>query len=433
MSQTHETRTIAVPPLTAVPPPLRLRAPGSKSLTNRALLIAALAEGETQIDGALFSDDTERMSEALASLGVDVESHPEQQQFRVRGCGGVFRARQAELFAGNAGTAARFLVAAACLGDGRYVVDGNARMRQRPIADLVEALRELGADVEAPTGCPPVTIVAKGLPGGTTRVRGGSSSQYLSALLMVAPYARGEVVVELVDGLVARPYIDMTLGVMAQFGIEVEREGYERFRIAGRRTYRAVPRYAVEPDASSAHYFLAAAALSGGEVRVDGIGTASLQGDAHFADVLERMGARVERGADWIVVRGTGGLDGIDVDMGDISDTSLTLAVIAPLARGPVRIRNVKHLRLQESERIAVVTSELRKLGADVTEFDDGWEVRPSRLHGGEVDTYDDHRIAMAFALLGLVVPGIVIRDPDCVRKTFPSYFRELARLRGEG
>lgn len=432
MSQASEVQTIAITPLAAVPPPMRLRAPGSKSLTNRALLVAALAVGETEIEGALFSDDTERMCEALVRLGVEIESLPEQQRFRVRGCGGHFAASEAELFAGNAGTAARFLVAAACLGQGRYVVDGNARMRQRPIGDLVEALRQLGADVQAPSGCPPVHIVANGLPGGTTRVRGGSSSQYLSALLMVAPYARGEVVVELFDGLVARPYIDMTLGVMAQFGVEVERQGYERFRIAGNRTYRAVPRYAVEPDASSAHYFLAAAALTGGEVRIDGIGTQSLQGDAHFADVLERMGASVERGTDFIVVRGSGGLDGIDVDMGDISDTSLTLAVVAPLARGPVRVRNVKHLRLQESERIAVVTTELRKLGADVTEYEDGWEVRPSVLHGGEVETHDDHRIAMAFALLGLRVPGIVIRDPACVRKTFPNYFAELARLRGE-
>jgi len=277
-----------------------------------------------------------------------------------------------------------------------------------------------------------VRIDARGLPGGTTRVRGGRSSQYLSALLLVAPYARGDVEIVVEDELIARPYVDMTLGVMAQFGVHAERDGYRRFRVAGSQRYRAVREYDIEPDASSAHYFLAAAAITGGRVGVEGIGTASLQGDARFVDVLERMGARVERAPTALAVTGDR-FGGIDVDMSDISDTALTLAVIGTLASEPVRIRNVAHLRLQESERIAAVTTELRKLGAQVTEHADGWEVRPSQLHGGEVDTYDDHRIAMAFALLGLCVPGIVIRDPGCVRKTFPTYFAELERLRGEG
>lgn len=424
-----EPETRAIEPLATPPRGVRVRPPGSKSLTNRALLVAALADGETNLRGALFSDDTERMSEALSRLGVVVDADRDAQAFRVTGCGGRFSAAAAELFAGNAGTAARFLVAAACLGRGTFVVDGNERMRQRPIADLVDALAQLGVDIAAPTGCPPVRIAARGLPGGTTRVRGGRSSQYLSALLLVAPYADGDVEIVVEDELVARPYIDMTLGVMAQFGVAAERDGYRSFRVAGGRRYRAVADYAIEPDASSAHYFLAAAAITGGEVTVDGVGMASLQGDAHFVDVLERMGARVQRAGAALTVSG-GGLGGVDVDMGDISDTALTLAVIAPLAQAPVRIRNVAHLRLQESERIASVTCELRKLGADVTEFDDGWEVRPSRLHGGEVDTYDDHRIAMAFATLGLRVPGIVIRDPGCVRKTYPRFFDELERLR---
>lgn len=425
-----EVTTLAIAPLAVPPRGVVVRPPGSKSLTNRALLVAALADGETHLSGALFSDDTERMSEALARLGVEVVADRDVQAFRVRGCGGRFAATEAELFAGNAGTAARFLVAAACLGNGTFVVDGNERMRQRPIADLVDALVQLGVDVAAPSGCPPVRIAAAGLPGGQTRVRGGRSSQYLSALLMVAPYARGDVEIVVEDELVARPYIDMTLGVMQQFGIAVERDGYRRFRIRGGQRYHAVASYAIEPDASSAHYFLVAAAITGGEVTIDGVGTGSLQGDAHFVDVLERMGAEVVRSPSKLTVRG-GGLGGVDVDMGDISDTALTLAVVAPLASAPVRIRNVAHLRLQESERIASVTAELRKLGADVTEYEDGWEVRPSALHGGEVETYDDHRIAMAFATLGLRVPGVVVRDPACVGKTYPRFFEEIERLRG--
>lgn len=424
----HDGAKRAIEPLRTPPRGVVVRPPGSKSITNRALLIAALADGESRLHGALFSDDTERMSEALRALGVPVEAFPGEHRFRVEGTGGMFTASEAVLFAGNAGTAARFLVAAACIGNGTFVVDGSERMRQRPIADLVDALAQLGVELSAPSGCPPVRIEAHGLPGGTTRVRGGRSSQYLSALLQVAPYAAGDVEIVVEDDLVAKPYIDMTLGVMEQFGVGVEREGYARFRVAGGQRYQAVADYEIEPDASSAHYFLAAAAITGGQVGVDGIGTASLQGDAHFVDVLERMGAKVERGARSLVVTGER-FGGIDVDMGDISDTALTLAVIGALASGPVRIRNVAHLRIQESERIAVVTTELRKLGGDVTEYDDGWEVRPSQLHGGEVETYDDHRIAMAFALLGLRVPGIVIRDPGCVRKTFPNYFDELARL----
>ncbi len=425
-----DTEVLAIEPLARPPEGVVVRPPGSKSLTNRALLIAALADGDTRLDGALHSDDTERMSEALRTLGVGVEANLAESAFEVRGCAGRFGASHAELFAGNAGTAARFLVAAACLGRGTFVVDGNERMRERPIGDLVAALAGLGVDIEAPSGCPPVRIEARGLPGGTTHVRGGRSSQYLSALLLVAPYAQGDVEI-VVDGeLVARPYVDMTLGVMQRFGVEMERDGYRRFRCAGQRRYAAVGRYEIEPDASSAHYFLAAAAITGGHVAVDGIGTESLQGDTRFVDVLERMGARVERGPRSLAVRGDR-LGGIDVDMGDISDTALTLAVIGVLAEEPVRIRNVAHLRLQESERIAAVTTELGKLGADVREHPDGWEVRPSRLPGGVVDTYDDHRIAMAFALLGLRIPGVSIRDPGCVRKTFPTYFEELGRLRG--
>ncbi len=410
------------------PPDACVRVPGSKSITNRALLLAALAEGESAVRGALFSDDTAVMAESLRRLGVEVRADAAAERFDVRGSGGCLPAPAAELQVGNAGTAARFLVACTCLGHGRFVVDGGERMRQRPISDLLEALAALGAQLSSPSGCPPVTVVADGLPGGRAAVRGGRSSQYLSALLMVAPYARQDVELAVSGELIAKPYVDMTIAVMHQFGVEVERHGYASFRVRCGQRY-AGRDYAVEADASSAHYFLAAAALTGGRVRVEGIGTSSLQGDARFADVLAAMGARVERGAESTTVRGAR-LRGIDVDMNDISDTALTLAVLAPFASGPVRIRGVGHIRQQESERVAAVTAELRKLGANVRERSDGWEIEPSELHGGEVDTYDDHRIAMAFALLGLRVPGVLIRDPDCVAKTFPDFFARLEGLR---
>lgn len=407
-----------------------LRVPGSKSITNRALLLAALASGESELRQALFSDDTDYMAGALQRLGAAIEEDRCRALFRVRGTGGQLRCRGARLYAGNAGTAVRFLVAAACLGRGRCVVDGSERMRQRPIADLVDALRLLGARIECPTGCPPVTVEAGGLRGGMATVAGGQSSQYLSALLMVAPYAREDVELRVTGELVARPYVDMTIALMERFGVRVERQGHERFRIACGQRYRAQPAYEIEPDASSAHYFLAAAALTGGRVRVEGIGRSSLQGDARFADILQRMGAAVEWQEKSVTVAGPAQLEGVDADMRDLSDTAPTLAAIAPFARGPVRIRNVGHLRIQESDRIAAVTSELRKLGAAVREREDGWEIEPSALHGGEVQTYDDHRIAMAFSLVGLRVAGVVILEPGCVRKTFPDFFDTLERLR---
>jgi 3-phosphoshikimate 1-carboxyvinyltransferase len=419
---------IEIQPL-AAPPRAVVRVPGSKSLTNRALLIAALAEGASVLEGALFSDDSIHMAAALRQLGAGVEEERAAARYRVQGTGGAWSAAEATLHVGNAGTAARFLAAAVCLGHGRFVIDGSERMRQRPIGDLVEALRSLGVRVDCPTGCPPVTIHADGLPGGSVEVAGGRSSQYLSGLLLAAPYARGDLEIRAGDDLIARPYVDMTLAVMARFGADVERDGYRRFRVRAGHPYRGRS-YAVEADASSAHYFLAAAALTAGEVRVEGVGGGSLQGDVQFAGLLERMGARVEWGERSITVRGPARLGGGDFDMNAISDTAMTLAVLAPFAETPVRIRGVGHIRLQESDRLAAVTTELRRLGARVVERDDGWEIEPSALHGGAVETYDDHRIAMAFALAGLRVPGVVVLDPGCVAKTFPSYFDELERLR---
>lgn len=418
-----------VQPLTQ-PPDCTIRVPGSKSITNRALLIAALAEGESVLEGALFSDDTNYMAESWGRLGVSIKTNTAAHRFVVRGCAGVIPASTAELFVGNAGTAMRFLVAALCLGHGHFHIDGTPRMQQRPIQDQLDTLAQLGARVRCTgePGCPPVRIDADGLAGGHARIAAAKSSQFLSAVLLVAPYARDAVEVEVVGPLVAAPYIDMTIGVMRTFGVSVERDGYRRFTIQ-RQRYSG-QRYAIEPDASSAHYFFAAAALTGGHVRVNGLGRASLQGDVRFVDVLEQMGATVQRGDDFLDVRGGRELDGVDVDMNLISDTMPTLAAIAPFARRPVTIRNVAHVRLQESDRLHAVATELQRLGVRVRELDDGLTIEPSAVRPAVVQTYDDHRIAMSFALVGLRVPGIDIHDPGCVSKTFPDYFARLEDLR---
>jgi len=412
------------------PPDCTIRVPGSKSITNRALLIAALAAGESVLEGALFSDDTHYMAEAWGRLGVSVDANAVRQRFAVRGCGGNLPVASAELFVGNAGTAMRFLVAALCLGHGQFRIDGTARMQQRPIQDLVDALTPLGAQARctAAPGCPPVVITANGLAGGHTRIAAAKSSQFLSAVLLVAPYARSTVEVEVVGALVAAPYIDMTISVMRAFGVTVERDCYRHFTVAPQ--HYDGRRYTIEPDASSAHYFLAAAALTGGRVRIEGLGRSSLQGDVHFVDILEKMGASVQRGDDFLEVRGRGDLDGVDVDMNLISDTMPTLAALAPFARRPVTIRNVAHVRLQESDRLHAVATELQRLGVRVRELDDGLVIEPSAIRGAEVQTYDDHRIAMSLALIGLRVTGIAIHDPGCVSKTFPDYFARLEELR---
>lgn len=418
-----------VQPLTR-PPDCTVRVPGSKSITNRALLLAALADGVSTLDGVLSSDDTRYMATALRQLGVDVCADEAAARVTVTGCGGAPPATRADLSVGNAGTAMRFLVAALCLGHGRFRIDGSARMRQRPIQDLLDALVQLGARCTATNGCPPVTIEADGLPGGRACVAGDKSSQFLSALLMVAPYAEEDVEIELLGELIAQPYVQLTQAVMRQFGVTLRADAdYRRVSVPRGQRYKACA-YTVEADASSAHYFFAAAALTGGVVRVEGIGANSIQGDIEFADLLAAMGAEVTRDTCSITVRGTGSLLGLDADMNRISDTAPTLAVLGAFADSPVRIRNVAHIRHQESDRIAAVTTELRRLGGRVEETADGWSIEPAPLHGGDVATYDDHRIAMSFALVGLRVPGIGIRDPACVGKTFPDFFTRLEALR---
>ncbi len=421
-----------IQPLVA-PPDAVVRVPGSKSITNRALLLAALAEGESTLTGALFSDDTRYMAAALNEIGLPVVAEDSGRVLRVTGGGGSWPVSRADLFVGNAGTAMRFLIAALCLGDGRYRIDGSARMRERPIGPLVEALNRLGADVrcELDSGTPPVVIAARGLRGGRTEIDASHSSQFLSALLHVAPYAASDVEIAVGDDLIARPYVAMTLRVMEQFGVAVERDDLRSFRVTAGQRYHGRD-YSIEPDASGAHYFWAAAALSGGRVRVEGIGTDSMQGDVAFVDVLERMGAEVRRGADFVEVRGRGALSGVDVDMNAISDTAPTLAVLGAFATSPVSIRNVRHLRWQESDRLHAVATELHRLGVEVEERDDGITVHPARPRpSAPVHTYDDHRIAMSFALAGLVVDGVRIGDPGCVAKTFPDYFERLEGLRG--
>jgi 3-phosphoshikimate 1-carboxyvinyltransferase len=422
--------TLEIQPLTS-PPDAVVRVPGSKSISNRALLIAALAEGESELNGVLFSDDTRYMTAALRALGIEVDCNEAAARVRVVGRKGEWPVEQADLFVGNAGTAMRFLLAALCLGHGRYRIDGTPRMRERPIQDLVDALAQLGARLrcEQGTGCPPVVVDATGLGGGSAGVRGDRSSQFLSALLQVAPYASNDVAIQVRGPLVARPYVDMTIGVMAAFGVRVAQPDDSHYRVSAGGRYQA-RRYDVEPDASSAHYFLAAAALTGGRVRVEGLGRQSLQGDVRFAELLATMGAEVHWGEDAIEVVGPEQLGGIDVDLNELSDTAPTLAVLGAFAGGSVRIRNVAHLRWQESDRLHAVATGLQRLGVAVEELSDGLIVQPSKVHGGRVETYDDHRIAMSFALLGLKTPGVVIEDPACVSKTFPDYFARLEALR---
>ena len=425
------------PTLLIIPIPHPLSAivsvPGSKSLTNRVLLVAALAEGTTTLTNALLSDDSLYFAGSLKSLGFSLGISNPQSLISVRGLGGRIPASHAELFVGNAGTAARFLTAMLTLGQGEYVLDGDARMRERPIGDLLAALNQLGANVEPVLTSPPVRVIASGLPGGRATVAGDVSSQFLSGLLMVAPYAQSPVELIVERGLSSKPYVDMTLSVMGDFGVTVERDGYERFRIQPQR-YHAVPEYAIESDASAASYFFAAPAICGGTVRVLNISRRSKQGDLAFLDVLAAMGCTVAEGKDWIEVTGPREpheLIGVNVDMRDFPDTAQTLAAIAPFASSPTTIRGIASARVKETDRVAAMCAELTRLGISVTEHSDGLTIRPCRdIRPAIVRTYNDHRMAMAFALMGLKVPGIEIENPGCVSKTFPDYFEVLQCLR---
>ena len=407
----------------------RIRPPGSKSITNRALVCAALAKGRSRLLGALDSEDTRVMREALTSLGFSVTADEAACRLDIIGGAGRIPAQGADLYVANSGTTARFLAPLVSLGQGRFRLDGTPRMRERPIADLLDCLSCLGvaAGSELATGCPPVWIEAKGLAGGAAKIRGDVSSQFLSGVLLAAPRAAREVTLTVEGPLVSRPYVDMTISVMAEFGVRVENRDPRVFHVPAGQSYRA-REYAVEPDASAASYFFAAAAITGGEVLVEGLSRRSLQGDVAFVDILARMGCQVWESPEGIHLR-AGPLVGVDVGMNAISDTVQTLVAVALYAQGPTTIRDVAHIRHKETDRVRALAVEARKLGASVEERPDGLRVTPGVLRGAEIATYQDHRMAMALSLVGLATPGVVILDPGCVAKTYPRFFDDLGRL----
>ena len=418
----------AITPVTG-PVDATIPVPGSKSLTNRALCLAALAAGTSTLRNALFSDDTHYFGAALQALGLEVREDKAAATITVDGRAGTLPAARADLFVGLAGTAARFLTAVLALGSGCYTVDGAPRMRERPMDELLAALAAQGARISAATQPVrmPFTICGGGLAGGELQVSGVRSSQPISALLMVAPLARAATTLEVEGKLVSEPFVAMTVQLMRRFGAAVAENG-PRFSIAAGQRYRAQD-LVIEPDATSASYFFAAAAVTGGRVRVPGLGRDSLQGDLAFLDVLRQMGCRVEWDAAGVSVQGPSALMGIDIDLSAISDTAPTLAAIAPFASGPVTIRGIAHTRLQETDRVHAMANELRRIGVPVEEGAGSLRIEPAAPRGATIATYDDHRIAMAFAVTGLRTPGISIADPGCTAKTFPDFFARFAKL----
>jgi 3-phosphoshikimate 1-carboxyvinyltransferase len=408
--------------------------PGSKSITNRALVCAALAAGTSTLRGALESEDTQVMIASLQKLGIEVEAQDEGETLVVHGCGGEIPVLEADLFVANSGTTMRFLTALVTLGKGGYRLSGIQRMHHRPIADLLDALRQLGVSVQSENsnGCPPVVVAGLGLAGGQAKISGSISSQFLSALMMACPGARSPVEIVVQGELVSKPYVEMTTAVMRSFGAKIQRSGLANFHIPAPQTYRAQD-YAIEPDASAASYFFAAAAIAGGEITVTGLSRESLQGDVGFCECLAAMGCVVQYEANSITVRGIpagqGSLRGVTLNMNAISDTVQTLAAVALFAEGPTKVVDIAHVRHKETDRIRDLATELRKLGATVTELPDGLEITPGPLHGARIETYNDHRMAMSLALVGLRIPGVVILDPACTAKTYPRFFEDLARL----
>ena len=421
-----------LPPLVSARGTVRL--PGSKSISNRVLLLSALAVGTTEVRDLLASDDTARMLEALQTLGVKVEALG-GDAYRVHGCGGNFPVREADLFLGNAGTAFRPLTAALALAGGAFKLSGVPRMHERPIGDLVDGLRQLGADIAylGNEGFPPLQLKpAQIKPGGVVKVRGDVSSQFLTGLLMALPLTGVETTVEVVGELISKPYIEITLATMARFGVNVARDGWQRFVVPAGSRYRSPGTIYVEGDASSASYFLALGAIGRGPVRVEGVGRDSIQGDIRFAEALAQMGAVIEMGDNWIEASApTGGLRGISLDCNHIPDAAMTLATTALFAAGPTTLTNIASWRVKETDRIAAMAKELRKLGAEVEEGPDHIRVSPLKNFMSPpegIDTYDDHRIAMCFSLAAFGT-ALRINDPKCVAKTFPDYFERLSTV----
>ncbi|QUG77949.1 3-phosphoshikimate 1-carboxyvinyltransferase [Erwinia sp. E602] len=405
--------------------------PGSKSVSNRALLLAALARGTTRLTNLLDSDDVRHMLNALQLLGVKYRLSDDRTVCDVTGQGGALQADGAlELFLGNAGTAMRPLAAALCLGGNDIVLTGEPRMKERPIGHLVDALRQGGAQIDylEQTDYPPLRLKG-GFSGGDVTVDGSVSSQFLTALLMTAPLATNDTRIAIKGELVSKPYIDITLNLMAAFGVQVENDNYSAFIIRGQQHYQAPGDYLVEGDASSASYFLAAAAIKGGTVKVTGIGRNSIQGDIRFADVLEKMGASIEWGDDFIACT-RGELNAVDLDMNHIPDAAMTIATAALFATGTTVMRNIYNWRVKETDRLAAMATELRKVGAEVEEGHDYIRITPpASIAFAEIATYDDHRMAMCFSLVALSATPVTILDPKCTAKTFPDYFEQLARI----
>jgi 3-phosphoshikimate 1-carboxyvinyltransferase len=401
--------------------------PGSKSYTHRALIVSALADGESILIKALQSEDTEYTIQGLEKLGVQV--FWKGDLLHVRGKGAKLRTGEERIFVGNSGTSMRFLTALAALKDGRTLLDGSKRLRNRPIGDLLDGLRALGIKgySKEGNGCPPVVIESQGLKGGATEIRGEESSQFLSALLMVAPYASRDVKVEVMGNLASKPYVDITRHVMSAFGVEVQAEGYHSFFVRSGQRY--LPQvYRIEGDASHASYFFSAAAIILGKVRVENFYPTSIQGDTGFLNILEKMGCNVIRGDSWAEVQG-GELRGIEVDMNGMPDLVPTLAVTAAFAHGKTIIQNIGHLRLKESDRIKALAGEMVKMGIQVEEGEDYLKIEGGKPHGAKIETYNDHRLAMSFAITGLAVPGVKIKGEKCVDKSFPAYWEKLQRL----
>ena len=427
---------LEVKPLTK-PPVATVRVPGSKSITNRALVLAALSGMDVplRLEGALRSEDTEVMVNCLRRLGCAIEPlwdescilFPFEERRRIP-------AESADLYVANSGTTMRFLTAMVTAGDGRYRLDGVARMRERPIQDLLDALNQFAgvrAYSERGNGCPPIVVETSGLRGGHITVRADTSSQFLSGLLLVAPFAEDDVMISVEGPTVSEPYVGMTIEMVRQWGGEVEEFGTNRYLVPAGCVIDNPMNYQIEPDASAASYFFAAAAIAGGSVTVDGYipPHITLQGDIEFLPVLERMGCTIERDLLWNIAHAGQHLRGIDVDMNAISDTVMTLAAVACFAEGPTTIRNVAHIRHKETDRLAALATELRRVGAEVDEFADGLTITPRPLHGAEIETYNDHRMAMSMALIGLRVPGIAIKNPGCVAKTYPGFWDDLQAL----
>ncbi|KZN56526.1 3-phosphoshikimate 1-carboxyvinyltransferase [Pseudoalteromonas luteoviolacea] len=405
--------------------------PGSKSLSNRILLLAALCDGVTEVRNLLDSDDIRHMLAALDVMGVKVELNDDKTIAKVHGNGGHFNTPEQPLFLGNAGTAFRPLTAVLAATEGKFRLTGEPRMEERPIGHLVDALDALGADVTYLKNehYPPLNIVGKKLKGGTVEIDGSISSQFLTALLMAAPLFDGDSEIKISGELVSKPYIDITLGVMKQFGVVVEHDNYEVFYVKGQQGYTSPSSIMVEGDASSASYFVAAAAIAGGEIEINGVGKASVQGDIGFAQVMEQVGAQIDWYDEKLVVR-KGELQGVDIDANAIPDAAMTLATVALFANGKTGIRNIYNWRVKETDRLYAMATELRKVGAQVVEGKDFIEITPpTEFKHAEIDTYNDHRIAMCFSMVAVGGQSVTINDPGCTAKTFPTYFDVLASI----